>query len=68
MLDEAVGRDQGAAARRLTRRSLLLRLMTHEAYRVGEIAVIQGIHDRPQIDLWPHDYHTIEAPTARDAG
>jgi uncharacterized damage-inducible protein DinB len=66
MLDEAVASGQGKAARHLTRRSLLLRLITHESYHVGEIAVIQGMHGRPQIDLWPPGYHTVEAAAARD--
>jgi uncharacterized damage-inducible protein DinB len=61
----AVG--DGDRARHLTRRSLLLRLVTHEAYHVGQIAVIQAIHGRPQIDLWPPGYHTIEAAKARDS-
>lgn len=67
MLDEPVARGQGDGTRHFTRRSLLLRLITHEAYHVGEIAVVQGIHGRPQIDLWPPGYHTIEAAAARDA-
>ena len=67
MLNESVTRQQGDAATHFTRRSLLLRLMTHEAYHVGEIVVIQAIHGRPQIDLWPPDYHTVEAAAARDA-
>ncbi len=65
MLDEVVGRSRGAASEHFTRRSLLLRLITHEAYHVGEIALIQGIHGRPQIDLWPPGFHTVEAAAAR---
>ena len=67
MLDDPVARGQGDTARHLTRRSVLLRLITHEAYHVGEIAVIQGIDGRTPIDLWPPNYHTIEAAQARDA-
>ena len=67
MLDELVARERGDAAEHFTRRSLLLRQITHEAYHVGEIAVIQGIHGRPQIDLWPPNYHTVEAAPTRDA-
>jgi len=66
MLDESVARGQGDFSH-FTRRSLLLRLITHQAYHVGEIVVIQGIHGRPQIDLWPPDYHTVEAAATRDA-
>lgn len=66
MLDATVVRGQGDRAQRFTRRSLLLRCITHEAYHAGEIALIQSIHGRPPIDLWPPGYHTIEAAAARD--
>ncbi len=65
MLDEVVARQSGTAVQHFTRRSLLLRLLTHEAYHAGAIAMIQGIHGRPQIDLWPPKYHTVEAAAAR---
>lgn len=67
MLDEPVAVGQGEAASHFTRRSLLLRLVTHEAYHVGEIVVIQAIHGWPQIDLWPPRYHTLEAAAARES-
>jgi uncharacterized damage-inducible protein DinB len=66
MLEDHVARGQGDATRHFTRRSLLLRLITHEAYHLGEIAMIQGIHGRSPIDLWPAGYHTIEAEAARE--
>jgi uncharacterized damage-inducible protein DinB len=66
MLDDSVPRGQGETARHLTRRSVLLRLITHEAYHAGEIAVIQAVHGRTPTDLWPPSYHTIEAARARD--
>jgi uncharacterized damage-inducible protein DinB len=65
MLDGQVSHGQGDPSRHFTRRSLLLRLVTHQAFHVGEIAVIQGIHGRQQIDLWPPSYHTVEAAAAR---
>ncbi len=60
MLDEVVTRSRDGGVERFTRRSLLLRLITHEAYHVGEIALIQGIHGRREIDLWPRGFHGIE--------
>jgi uncharacterized damage-inducible protein DinB len=36
-----------------SRESILFRLITHEAYHAGEIALIEGVHGRPQLDLWP---------------
>jgi uncharacterized damage-inducible protein DinB len=68
MLDQVVTRDRGTRVDRFTRRSLLLRLITHEGYHVGEIALIQGIHGRPQIDLWPADWHTVDATEAVAGG
>ena len=64
-LDEVVERARENRVEHFTRRSLLLRLITHEAYHVGEIALIQGIHGRSQIDLWPPGYHTVEAASRR---
>lgn len=46
-----------------TRQSVLLRLITHDAYHAGEIALIQGSHGRVQLDLWPAGFHTVEAIT-----
>lgn len=61
MLDEAFRTDSGL---HLTRQSIVMRLITHEAYHTGEIALIQGMHGRAQIDLWPPGFHTLEAGSA----
>ena len=65
MLDEPMSREPDDPGPHLTRRSILLRLMFHEAYHAGEIAVIQAVHGRPPIDLWPAGYHSVEAAAAR---
>ena len=67
MLEDSVAVGGGDSVAHLTRRSLLLRLITHEAYHVGEIAVIQAIHGRPQVDLWPPGFHTVEAEASRES-
>jgi uncharacterized damage-inducible protein DinB len=67
MLDEVVTRDRGDRVDRFTRRSLMLRLITHQGYHVGEIALIQGIHGRPAIDLWPAGWHSVDAKEAAPA-
>ena len=67
MLDEPMSPEGEAATAHLTRRSLIHRMIIHEGYHAGEIALIQGIHGRPQIDLWPPGYHTVEAAAARSA-
>ena len=52
-LTETVARRKPDGIEEHSRQSILLRLITHEAYHGGEIALIEGIHGRPQLDLWP---------------
>jgi uncharacterized damage-inducible protein DinB len=52
-LGEVVRREGRSGIEEHSRQSILLRLVTHEAYHGGEIALIEGIHGRPQLDLWP---------------
>jgi uncharacterized damage-inducible protein DinB len=52
-LVEVVRREGRSGIEEHSRQSILLRLITHEAYHGGEIALIEGIHGRPQLDLWP---------------
>jgi uncharacterized damage-inducible protein DinB len=52
-LGEVVRREGRSGIEEHSRQSILLRLITHEAYHSGEIALIEGIHGRPQLDLWP---------------
>jgi uncharacterized damage-inducible protein DinB len=68
MLDEPMSRKPDGSGERLTRRSILLRMMFHEAFHFGEIAVIQASNGRSPIDLWPPGYHTVEAAAARASG
>lgn len=35
-----------------TRRSVLLRLLSHDAFHSGEISQLLGSHGLPAIDLW----------------
>ena len=35
-----------------TRRSILLRLLSHDAFHSGEISQMLGVHGLPAIDLW----------------
>jgi len=61
MLSEGIEVDTGSAVVHHTPQSLLLRLITHDAYHSGEIALIQGSHGLEQLDLWPPGHHTVEA-------
>ena len=35
------------------RQSVLMRMISHDAYHCGELSQTLGIHGLPQIDLWP---------------
>ncbi len=37
-----------------TRRSILLRLLSHDAFHSGEISQLLGVNGLPAIDLWVH--------------
>ena len=53
-LDVSVRREErGRAAEVHTRQSILLRMITHEGYHLGEINLTLGAHGREPIDPWP---------------
>lgn len=52
MLGEEYTREIGGMTQRHTRQSVLMRLVTHDAYHSGEISQILGVHGLPEIDLW----------------
>jgi len=45
-------RRMGDARQLHTRRSVLLRLLSHDTFHSGEISQLLGSHDLPPIDLW----------------
>ena len=54
MLDEEISRDEDGRPRELhTRQSILLRMLTHEGYHLGEINLALGSNGREPIDPWP---------------
>lgn len=59
-LDAIVERVTPTSITHFTRRSLLLRLLTHESFHAGEIAAIQAVHGLPPIDFWPPGFHGID--------
>lgn len=58
MLDETIVRGSGAGRRSYSRQSILLRLLSHDAYHAGELSQTLGIHGLRQIDLWPPEDHS----------
>jgi len=55
MLYEQFERRVGNKTQVHTRQSVLLRLLSHDAYHSGELSQTLGIHGLPQIDLWRVD-------------
>ena len=52
MLREEYTREIGGKTQRHTRQSVLMRMLTHDAYHSGEISQILGSYGLPEIDLW----------------
>lgn len=52
MLFEQFDRQAGKSTQVHTRQSVLMRLLSHDAYHCGEMSQTLGIHDMRQIDLW----------------
>jgi uncharacterized damage-inducible protein DinB len=52
MLAEEFRRMRDGNVQIHTRQSVLMRLITHDAFHAGEISVILGMHRLPEIDLW----------------
>lgn len=52
MLEVEFERRSGDIRRMHTRRSVLLRLLSHDAFHSGEISQLLGANDLPAIDLW----------------
>ncbi len=53
MLAGSAARERDGRTELHSRQSVLIRLITHEAFHAGEIAAALRIHDRPPLDLWP---------------
>ncbi len=54
-LFERFERQAGEKTQFHTRQSVLVRLLSHDAYHSGELSQTLGIHGLPQIDLWRAD-------------
>jgi len=46
-----------------TRQSVLMRLLTHDAYHCGEIAQALGMHGLPEVDIWSGRVPILSTPT-----
>lgn len=52
MLDDEFERWRGDVRQAHTRRSVLLRMISHDAFHAGEISQLLGANGLPAIDLW----------------
>jgi uncharacterized damage-inducible protein DinB len=68
MLGETFRREGAAGVQLHTRQSILLRMINHEAYHVGEVNLILGAHGREMIDPWPPADWLESAPVSRREG
>ena len=55
LLLEQFERQAGKKTQIHTRQSVLMRMISHDAYHCGELSQTLGIHSLPQIDLWRPD-------------
>jgi uncharacterized damage-inducible protein DinB len=52
MLSDEFTREIGGKTQKHTRQSVLMRLITHDAYHTGEISLVLGMHGLTEIDFW----------------
>jgi uncharacterized damage-inducible protein DinB len=52
MLGDVFTREIAGRVQKHTRQSVLMRILTHDAYHSGEISQILGANGLPEIDLW----------------
>ncbi|MEK6206395.1 MAG: DinB family protein [Chloroflexota bacterium] len=52
MLGEKFTREMRGKTQIHTRESVLMRLITHDAYHTGEISLVLGMHGISEIDFW----------------
>jgi uncharacterized damage-inducible protein DinB len=52
MLQDTFRRDTNGKVTIHTRQSVLIRLLTHDAYHCGEIAQALGMHGLAEVDIW----------------
>jgi len=52
MLGEEFTREIGGKTQRHTRQSVLMRLLSHDAFHTGEISQLLSMYDLGEIDLW----------------
>jgi uncharacterized damage-inducible protein DinB len=67
-LGEGIRRERGGGTQVHTRQSILLRMINHEAYHLGEINLALGSNGRTPIDPWPSSDWLEGAPVSLREG
>ena len=62
MLQETFRREINGKVQLHTRQSVLIRMLTHDAYHCGEIAQALGMHGLPEVDIWTGRVPTLSTP------
>jgi hypothetical protein len=52
MLQDTFRRETNGTVTIHSRQSVLIRLLTHDAYHCGEIAQTLGMHGLAEVDIW----------------
>ena len=52
MLQDAFRRERDGQVQIHTRQSVLMRLLTHDAYHCAEVGQTLGMHGLPEVDIW----------------
>lgn len=68
MLEDPFERVRATRTEVHTRQSILLRMINHEAYHLGEINIALGANRRAPIDLWPGADWAVGAPRSLREG
>ena len=63
MLQDEFLRETNGKATIHTRQSVLIRLLTHDAYHCGEIAQALGIHGLEEVDIWTGRVPILSTPS-----
>jgi uncharacterized damage-inducible protein DinB len=63
MLQDTFRRETNGTITIHTRQSVLIRLLTHDAYHCGEIAQTLGMHGLAEVDIWSGRVPILSTPT-----
>jgi len=63
MLQDTFRREFNGTVTLHTRQSVLMRMITHDAYHIGEIAQTLGMHGIKEVDIWTGRVPIVSTPS-----